>query len=619
MAELFDEASGLEATLRYQAFAGAKGALRVSLEVRNAGPAPVTVEQLLICLSGLGQSDNRRWADTTTIHYAHNTWFAEAQWCLRRPSELGIADALPPFGDTLGAATWRNAGTWTTCNHLPMGVLEDHASGLSWFWQIEQSGSWQMEVGRLGDAFYIAAGGPSARYSDWYVTLAPGESYQAAPVGFGCAVGGFEQAIAALQTYRRKACLPASRADEHLPVFFNDYMNCLNGNPTAENEPPLIRAAAVGGAEYYVIDAGWFDPKDKTWGFGMGDWLPSADRFGPAGLAGLCDLIRSHGMKPGLWCEIECVTEAAQAAKRPDSWFLCAHGHRVVSGGRMFFNFANPEVRSYCHAVMDRLCRDFGMAYLKLDYNADAGLGDNQASPSLGAGQVASTRGFYQWLDELRANHPDLIVENCGSGGMRLEYGQLSHTHVQSTSDQQDWRLYPSILAGVLAGGLPEQMCVWSYPQGEDDDETLCFKLVTPMLARWHLAGRLDNLSPAGLAVVRQATDLWKRRVRRRIPAMTPFWPLPWRHVGDQDAWLAAGLRDPKGRRAFVSVFRLDSAKKSATLNLASLDLTGSSARILFPTGLGGACRLDRRAKTLTVSLPKRYSARFIEIGLAGK
>lgn len=40
-----------------------------------------------------------------------------------------------------------------------------------------------------------------------------------------------------------------------LKVIFNDYMNCLWGHPTAEEEFPLIDAAAEAGCEYFCIDA----------------------------------------------------------------------------------------------------------------------------------------------------------------------------------------------------------------------------------------------------------------------------------------------------------------------------------------------------------------------------
>jgi alpha-galactosidase len=616
---LRDPATALLITLRYQAY-GQAGAVRATAEAVNQGNAPVTLEQFLIAFPGLGRPDNARWGETATIHTAGNCWIGEAQWRAQRPSELGIADTRAPsarladlrpsYADPLGAAVWRNTGTWTTANHLPMGVIEDRDAGLSWFWQIEHSGSWQAEVGRAGHAFYVAAGLPSLRHGDWAVTLAPGEAYAAAPLGFGCARGGFAEAIAALTRYRRAACAPKSPADRGRPLIFNDYLLCLQANPLVENTLPMIETAAEAGAEYYVIDAGWFDPRGGPQC--LGDWQESGDRFGDLGLAGICDRIRARGMQPGLWAEIECVSEAAMLAGKPDHWFVCTDGHRVRSNGRLFLNFASPEVRAYAQAVIDRLRRDYGIKYLKLDYNADAGLGDNQLTASRGAGQVASTRGFFDWLEEVGARHPDLIIENCASGGMRLDYGLLARTHVQSITDQEDYRRYPSIVTGVLAAGLPEQMCVWSFPQGGQDDEAVCMNLVAPMLARWHLSGRIDQLTASQRVVVRQATDLWKRFVRGVTSEMVPFWPLPFRHLHETDRWIAAGLRSVVGDHAFVTLFRLD-ADEEVVLPLGELLGEDGKVAVLFPTHL--PTRLERLgAGMLRVALPQPWSARLIEI-----
>src|SRR5580704_14661787 len=54
--------------------------------------------------------------------------------------------------------------------------------------------------------------------------------------------------------------------------------------------------------------------------------------------------------------------------------------------------------------------------------------------------------------------------------------------------------------------------------------------LVAPMLARWHLSGRIDQHSASQRSLVREATDLWKGSVRGFTSAMVPFWPLPLRH-----------------------------------------------------------------------------------------
>lgn len=98
-----------------------------------------------------------------------------------------------------------------------------------------------------------------------------------------------------LTKYRRM--IRRKNADnEKLCVIFNDYMNCLWGNPTTAKELPLIDAAHKAGCEYFCVDAGWY--ADGFWWDNVGEWLPSKERF-PNGLEEVMDYIRSKGMIPG--------------------------------------------------------------------------------------------------------------------------------------------------------------------------------------------------------------------------------------------------------------------------------------------------------------------------------
>jgi alpha-galactosidase len=86
-------------------------------------------------------------------------------------------------------------------------------------------------------------------------------------------------------------------ANASCPVIFNDYMNCLWGNPLTETEIPLINAAAKAGCNYYVIDAGWYAEISENWWNAVGIWNPSQSRFAPNGLLGIIDSILSKGLK----------------------------------------------------------------------------------------------------------------------------------------------------------------------------------------------------------------------------------------------------------------------------------------------------------------------------------
>ena len=169
------------------------------------------------------------------------------------------------------------------------------------FWQIEQNGSWHWELSDVGGHFYLQLSGPSEIESHWYKNLAPNKSIESVKCAVGSVTGSFDKAMGELTKYRRKI-RRRNKDNQRLAVIFNDYMNCLWGDPTAEKEFPLVDAAAEAGCEYFCIDAGWY--ADGFWWDEVGEWKESRKRF-PNGVKEVADYIRKKGMIPGLWLEIE--------------------------------------------------------------------------------------------------------------------------------------------------------------------------------------------------------------------------------------------------------------------------------------------------------------------------
>ena len=143
------------------------------------------------------------------------------------------------------------------------------------------------------------------------------------------------------------------------------------GRPTEAKELPLIAAAAKAGCEYFVIDAGWYAEANEDWSQTIGAWGPSKTRW-PHGLKFVLDQIRQAGMVPGLWLEPEVAGAKSALAQKPDNWFLMRHGKRVFKNSRIMLDFRNPDVRAYLDQVMARLVRDYGVGYIKMDYNVDS-------------------------------------------------------------------------------------------------------------------------------------------------------------------------------------------------------------------------------------------------------
>ena len=63
-----------------------------------------------------------------------------------------------------------------------------------------------------------------------------------------------------------------------------------------------------------------------------------------------------------------------------------------------------------------------------MDYNIEPGIGTELDADSVGAGLLAHERAYLAWLDSVFKKYPDLVIENCSSGGLRIDYALLSDT-----------------------------------------------------------------------------------------------------------------------------------------------------------------------------------------------
>lgn len=352
--------------------------------------------------------------------------------------------------------------------------------------------------------------------------------------------------------------------NERLPIIFNDFMNCLGGDPTEEKEYPLIDAAAEIGCEYYTIDAGWY--ANGSWWSRVGEWEPSAQRF-PNGLDKVLAYIRHKGMVPGLWLELEVMgIHCPIAVQKPDNWFFMRHGKRVVDHGRYQLDYRNPKVRAFADEVVRRLVEDYGVGYIKMDYNINAGIGTEYDADSAGDGLLAHNWAYLRWLDEVFARYPKLIIENCGSGGMRINDALLRRHSIQSGSDQTEYTKYAAISAAAPAALTPEQNAVWAYPLWDADPEQTAFNMVNAMTMRIHQSGHLAKLSAQNRSLIKEALDYY-RSYRSQIKDSYPFWPLGLPDLGAQV--FALGLWNSSN--AHLAVWRMETADDTVRIPLGEL------------------------------------------------
>ena len=295
------------------------------------------------------------------------------------------------------------------------------------------------------------------------------------------------------------------------------------------------------------------------------------------------------------------------AKQLPDSWFFQRQGKRLIDHGRYQLDFRNPEVRAHADSVLDRLVRDFEIGYLKMDYNINAGPGTDLQSDSPGDGLLEHNRAYLQWVREVFQRHPKLVIENCSSGGLRMDYAQLSVHSLQSTSDQTDYRLNGRIAAACASAVTPEQAAVWSYPLKDGNTEETIFNMVNALLLRIHQSGRLHEISPQRLVLVSEGIALYKK-IRPHIPVSLPFWPLGLPRLGD--GWIAFGLDHGEG--SYLAVWRLDGKNSTQAFPLKAWAKGKSKVIPIYPQK--HPVPFSWKQGELRVTLPKPYMARLFQL-----
>lgn len=339
-------------------------------------------------------------------------------------------------------------------------------------------------------------------------------------------------------TKYRRIIAYRSDKDRSLPVIFNDYNQCLDADPTTEKELPVIDAAKKAGAEIFCMDAGWY--ADGTWWETVGEWVVCKKRF-PNGLKEVFDYIRSKDMLPGIWVEPEVMGIGCPTLKQfDDDCFFMRHGKRVIDHGRFNFDFRAKKVRDFLDQMVDGLISDYGIGYFKFDYNIDGGIGTDVNADSFGDGLFKHHEAYFAWIDGIYQRHPDLIIENCASGGMRMDYRTLRHFSLQSLTDNSSFQQISCIATMSQTAVIPEQAAVWCIPKCNQSDAELAFVMVNAMFRRIHLSGETHRLLPRQMEIISEGVALYKS-IRDEIPKLLPFYPLGIVHF--ESEWVCCGYK----------------------------------------------------------------------------
>ncbi len=199
------------------------------------------------------------------------------------------------------------------------------------------------------------------------------------------------------------------------------------------------------GGELFVMDDGWFGNKHarKTDSSGLGDWETDHEKL-PEGIDALVTYAQSKDLKFGIWIEPEMVNSKSELYEKHPDWIICQDNRspKMTRGGtQMVLDLSNPKVQDFVFGVVDNLLTKYPqIAYIKWDANMAL---HNYGSFYLPKDKQSHLyidyhRGLENVLKRIRSKYPDVVMQACGGGGGRVNYGILPYFDEFWTSDNTD-------------------------------------------------------------------------------------------------------------------------------------------------------------------------------------
>ncbi|MHB9026419.1 MAG: alpha-galactosidase [Armatimonadota bacterium] len=370
-----------------------------------------------------------------------------------------------------------------------------------------------------------------------------------------------------------------------------------------ENQKESMTAASRMGVETLVVDAGWFECRERWWD-GAGSWVPRDDTF-PRGIRPLTEHGRREGIDFGLWFEPERVYEGTRLWHEHPEWLLTTP--EWPEGPNRLLNIGLPEAQEWFIDLVGGYVEQ-GMRWFRHDYNINplpfwrgADAADRQ-----GMTEIRYNEGLYRIYDEIHRRYPDILIEGCSSGGRRMDLETASRNHGYWATD--------------MMCGTPEPMQahIWGFNQYLLPHlHNTCLQTSNMPLAdtpdnRYRFFSFLggapvicfDTRAPeVNLALGKQWLDLFKQI---RHFTLGDYYPLTDYSLS-LDTWAASQFYRPDLNEGIVAVFR----RPESPYSTAEFHLRGLQPETTYQiTELFTAGKLTLTGRELMesfeISLPQR-------------
>ena len=363
-----------------------------------------------------------------SLHYAEGNKISRADYAPRTK----VFDS----GENLH---FEPSGGRSSSEAFPFYNIESKASGQGVMMAIGWTGTWFSDFRQVGQKSLCVEAGMAN--IDLY--LKPGEEIRVPSVAFlfwsGNQMDGHNRFRRFLleHRYRKVGGEPvrhylSSGFNYRDPQPFGEY-SCI----TSEWAVAMINRYRQFGLvpDVFWLDAGWHTgasdyQEGKNWASTTGNWTVDRERF-PDGMKPVSDAAHEAGAKFMLWFEPERVVKGTQWAVEHKEWMLdCPQPAGSEEADWLLFDLGNDEACDWLCKYYGDFLEENGVDWYRQDCNIKPApyWAHNDEPGRKGIKEIRHIENLYRFWDYLLDRFPEMVIDNCASGGKRLDWETISRS-----------------------------------------------------------------------------------------------------------------------------------------------------------------------------------------------
>ncbi len=313
--------------------------------------------------------------------------------------------------------------------------------------------------------------------------------------------------------------------------------------------------------EYIWMDAGWYgddtapspDEFEGNWYSCTGNWQVNST-YHPDGLKDVAKEIQTVNRKFLMWFEPERAIRGTPVTVEHPEYFL---EHPTAQTRNLLLNLGNPEAWEYCFELVSQKIELFQISCYRQDFNMAplAYWNGNDGEDRKGITEIKYIMGLYRLWDSLLERFPHLLIDNCASGGRRIDMETLRRSIPLWRSDAQCPANFPPEFSQAHTLSFSSWIPYSGTGTGRQIGDVYRFRSSYSPAMTTNFA--LSEKEPFG---ERQEDLDWIKKygeeyLRARPYFSGDFYPLT-KSSSAQDVWSAAQFELPERQSGIVQVFR---------------------------------------------------------------